>query len=199
MPKFTPRAEPKNPVLHDTSSKNHITFDDSDNDEPAPKRVKRESTEVSGKTMVKKNGITRGSVKDNANAKKKVVEKEKKKMKRATVIREVKKATVIAVPKVTESSITENTGKGVKFGRPFVGTKLTSHWRFLATVTDQVLLKVQKLRQKKKERRKAKKLGTQVCTYLSLSPSIDPAWLTSSSASSAGAAATESGKEAGHG
>jgi hypothetical protein len=56
MPKFTPRVEPKTPVLHDVSSKKHITFDgyDSDSKQPAMKRAKVDPPHNSNKSESKK-------------------------------------------------------------------------------------------------------------------------------------------------
>jgi len=52
MPKFTPRVEAKNPVLHDVTTKKHITFDLSDSEEtakPAAKRAKLDKPKASKK------------------------------------------------------------------------------------------------------------------------------------------------------
>lgn len=58
MPKFTPRVEAKNPVLHDITKKKHITFDLSDSEElakPAAKRAKLDKPKDSKKpTELKK-------------------------------------------------------------------------------------------------------------------------------------------------
>jgi ribosomal protein S1 len=51
MPKFTPRVEAKNPVLHDVTTKKHITFDlsDSETEKPAAKRAKLDKPKTSKK------------------------------------------------------------------------------------------------------------------------------------------------------
>ncbi|KAG2179874.1 hypothetical protein INT43_003660, partial [Umbelopsis isabellina] len=121
MPKFTPRVEAKNPVLHDASAKKHITFDLSDSEEkPDVKKLKVEpntQTKQSKKRIHESTKQQRKKIKVDNGSTEIVIEMAQTQQKKETA------------PAATN------------------------------TVQADVLQKVQELRKKKKEKRKAKKLG----------------------------------------
>ncbi|CAM0139480.1 unnamed protein product [Umbelopsis sp. WA50703] len=121
MPKFTPRVEAKNPVLHDVSEKKHITFDLSDSEE----KFDTKNVKIDSNTQEKQ-------------SKKRTKESTKQARKKIKVDNDLPKILIEKVmPKLKQETV------------PATGN----------TVHDHVLLKVQEMRKKKKEKRRAKKLG----------------------------------------
>jgi hypothetical protein len=145
MPKFTPRVEAKNPVLHDVSEKKHITFDLSDSEE----KFDTKNVKIDSNTQAKQ-------------SKKRTKESTKQARKKIKVDNDLPKILIEKVmPKLKQE--TGSYCKPLSITRPNLRLMASSIVPATGnTVHDHVLLKVQEMRKKKKEKRRAKKLGANV-------------------------------------
>ncbi|KAI8577361.1 hypothetical protein K450DRAFT_252108 [Umbelopsis ramanniana AG] len=131
MPKFTPRVEAKNPVLHDVTTKKHITFDlsDSETEKPVAKRAKLDKPKAAKKPK---------------EVKKKMIQIDQK-----ITVEEIKVDHGVKVINASVEAKKKASAKATTAAETTVD----------GVLQDQILLKVQKRRQKLKEKKKAKKNG----------------------------------------